>query len=100
MNRKSLVSPIHSIIMILQPYLMSVFIILQYNYVKTDVVKVKSLSSVRLFATLRTNYSPPGSSIHGIFQTRILEWVTTDRFKLIKKKMMFYNLPLLAMSNL
>ena len=21
------------------------------------------------------NYSPPGSSVHGIFQTRILEWV-------------------------
>ena len=21
------------------------------------------------------NYSPPGSSIHGIFQARILEWV-------------------------
>ena len=37
-------------------------------------VKVKSLSPVRLFATPRT-YSPPGSSIHGIFQPRILEWV-------------------------
>ena len=37
-------------------------------------VKVKSLSRVRLFATLWT-YSPPGSSVHGIFQARILEWV-------------------------
>ena len=100
MNRKSLISPTHSIIMILQPYLMSVFIILQYNYVKTDVVKVKSLSSVRLFATPRTEYSRQDPLSTGIVQTRILEWVAIDRFKLIKKKMMFYNLPLLAMSTL
>ena len=33
-------------------------------------VKVKSLSSVRLFAT-----PLPGSSVHGIFQARVLEWV-------------------------
>ena len=37
-------------------------------------VKVKSLSHVRLFAT-PCNYSLPGSSVHGIFQARILEWV-------------------------
>ena len=37
--------------------------------------KVKSLSRVRLFATPLTDYSLPGSSIHGIFQARILEWV-------------------------
>ena len=30
------------------------------------------LSCVRLFVT---PWVPPGSSIHGIFQTRILEWV-------------------------
>ena len=30
-------------------------------------------SHVPLFATV--DYSPPGSSVHGIFQTRILEWV-------------------------
>ena len=33
-------------------------------------VKVKSLSRVRLFATPWT----PGSSVHGIFQARVLEW--------------------------
>ena len=32
-------------------------------------VVVESLSSVRYFVT------PPGSSVHGIFQARILEWV-------------------------
>ena len=36
-------------------------------------VKVKSLSHVQLFVTPWT--SPPGSSVHGIFQARILEWV-------------------------
>ena len=36
--------------------------------------KVKSLSSVRLFRS-PTDYSLPGSSVHGIFQARILEWV-------------------------
>ena len=38
-------------------------------------VKVKSLSCVQLFATPPTDYSLPGSSVHGIFQARILEWV-------------------------
>ena len=37
--------------------------------------KVKSLNRDWLFATPRTDYSLPGSSIHGIFQARILEWV-------------------------
>ena len=36
-------------------------------------VKVKSLSRVRLFTTV--DCSPPGSSVHGILQARILEWV-------------------------
>ena len=36
--------------------------------------KVKSLSRVRLFDPM--DCSLPGSSIHGIFQARILEWVT------------------------
>ena len=37
--------------------------------------KVKSLSP-----TIRDSmgYSPPGSSIHGIFQARILEWVASS----------------------
>ena len=38
-------------------------------------VKVKLLSRVWLFATPWTDYSPPGFSVHGIFQARILEWV-------------------------
>ena len=37
--------------------------------------EVKLLSRVWLFVTPWTIYSLPGSSIHGIFQTRILEWV-------------------------
>ena len=50
-------------------------------------VKVKSLSRVRLLATPWTaahqapptlsdpmDCSPPGSSVHGIFQARVLEW--------------------------
>ena len=35
--------------------------------------KVKSLSHVQLCDPM--DCSPPGSSIHGIFQARILEWV-------------------------
>ena len=38
-------------------------------------LKVKSLSRVWLFATPWTDCSPPGSSVHGILQARILEWV-------------------------
>ena len=37
-------------------------------------VKAKSLSRVRLSATLWT-VAQPGSSVHGILQARILEWV-------------------------
>ena len=37
---------------------------------ENEKVKVKSLSRVRLFAT---PWSPPGSSVHGIFQARVLE---------------------------
>ena len=37
-------------------------------------LKVKRLSRVQLFATPR-DCSPPGSSVHGIIQARILEWV-------------------------
>ena len=36
------------------------------------IVKVKSLSHVRLFVT---PWSSPSSSVHGILQARILEWV-------------------------
>ena len=37
-------------------------------------VKVKLLSYVRLFSD-PMDCSLPGSSIHGIFQARVLEWV-------------------------
>ena len=38
-------------------------------------VKVKSLSRVRLFVTPQTDCILPSSSVHGIFQARILEWI-------------------------
>ena len=37
-------------------------------------VKWKLLSRVRLFVT-PMDYSPPGSSVHGILQAKILEWI-------------------------
>ena len=37
--------------------------------------EVKSLSRVQLFATPWTTCSLPGSSIHGIFQAIVLEWI-------------------------
>ena len=48
---------------------------MRQNNDKKKKVKVKSLSRVRLFATPWTVGSPPGSSVHGILQARILEWV-------------------------
>ena len=39
-----------------------------------ECVHAKPLSCIRLFATLWT-VAPPGSSVHGILQARILEWV-------------------------
>ena len=48
--------------------------ILEYKYIEW-VKWVKSLSGVRLFATPWTIAYLPGSSVHGIFQARILEWV-------------------------
>ena len=35
-------------------------------------MKVKTLSHIRLLAT---PWTAPGSSVHGIFQARVLEWV-------------------------
>ena len=40
-------------------------------------VSAHLLSHVQLFCD-PTNYSQPGSSVHGIFQTSILEWVTVS----------------------
>ena len=48
---------------------------MRQNNDKKKKVKVKLLSRVRLFATLWMVGSPPGSSVHGILQARILEWV-------------------------
>ena len=45
-----------------------------YGYYNSHLkVKVKSLSRIRLCDP--TDCSLPGSSVHGIFQARILEWV-------------------------
>ena len=46
-------------------------------YFLLQCMKVKSQSEVaQLFLTLRDplDCSPPGSSVHGIFQARVLEW--------------------------
>ena len=43
-------------------------------------LKVKSLSRVRLVATL-WSIAHTGSSVHGIFQARILEWVAISSNK-------------------
>ena len=48
-------------------------------------MKVKLLSCVQLFATPRTDYSLPGSSVHGIFQARIVEWAAISRERLKAK---------------
>ena len=40
----------------------------------TFFIVVQLLSHIHLFAT-SMDYSLPGSSVHGIFQARILEWV-------------------------
>ena len=54
-------------------------------------MKVKSESEVaQLYLTLSDpmDYSPPGSSVHGIFQARVLEWgaIAFSIFTLIKYK--------------
>ena len=38
---------------------------------------MKSLGRVQLFVTPWTACSLPGSSVHGIFQARVLEWGAT-----------------------
>ena len=53
----------------------SLFLLLHVD----NITETKSLcvyeSRVQLFATLM-DYSPPGVSVHGIFQAQILEWIT------------------------
>ena len=46
-----------------------------FHRVDSEQWKVKSLSRVWLFETPWTVCSLPGSSVHGIFQARVLEWV-------------------------
>ena len=48
------------------------YIIVYVIYI--HIVAVHLLSFIRLFCDLM-DYSPPGSSVHGISQARILEWV-------------------------
>ena len=43
-------------------------------YVTFACVHAKSLQSFKLFVT-PMDHSPPGSSVHGILQARMLEWV-------------------------
>ena len=42
-------------------------------YIYICIFVVQSLSCIRLFCN-PMDYRPPGSSIHGIFQARVLEW--------------------------
>ena len=50
------------------------------KYEVSEGSEVKSLSHVQLFATPWTACSLPGSSIHGIFQARVLEGVAIIYF--------------------
>ena len=43
-------------------------------------LRAQLLSHVQLFCN-RMDCSPPGSSVHGIFQARILEWVAISSFR-------------------
>ena len=43
----------------------------------TECTCAKSLSQVQFFESLWTVPPPPDSSVHGILQARILEWVAT-----------------------
>ena len=59
-------------------------------------VKVKRESEVaQSCPTLHdpVDCSPPGPSIHGIFQSRVLEWVAIGTYKLIIKYLPQRNLP-------
>ena len=49
------------------------YTLLYLKWITNKDLKVKPLSRVRLWDP--RDRSPPGSSIHGIFQARILEWV-------------------------
>ena len=62
----------------LETIIMSDYLTLYYNlfaYHLPSKVKVKSLSHVRLFATLWTVAYQATPSVHGILQARVQEWV-------------------------
>ena len=44
------------------------------NWGKSDKGKVKVKSLSRVWLCDPVDRSPPGSSVHGIFQARVLEW--------------------------
>jgi len=50
------------------------------TYVQWNIIVVKSLSCVWFFSD-PMDCSPPGSSVHGISQARILEWVAISFFR-------------------
>ena len=51
-----------------------IYIYIYFFFVVVAVVVLQSFSHVQLFCN-PMDYSPPGSSVHDVFQARILEWV-------------------------
>ena len=47
--------------------------------IQVDDVHAHSVSHLRLTLCNPMDYSPPDSSVHGIFQARILEWVAISK---------------------
>ena len=45
------------------------------DYLRSCACMFSHFSHAQLFETLWTIYNPPGSSVHGILQARILGWV-------------------------
>ena len=57
-----------------------VIVFIQLNVINA---MLSRFSRVRLCATDPLDSSPPGSSVHGIFQARVMEWGAIDFSKLI-----------------
>ena len=57
---------------------LTVFLYFEFKYIPR--VRVQSLSRVQHLCD-PMNYSLPGSSVHGIFQERVLEWVVISSFR-------------------
>ena len=62
-------------VLLLYTYLLRIIVFLYWHLCHYVKVKVRSLSPVQLFVTPWTTCRLSLSSIHGIFQARILEWV-------------------------